>query len=144
MSSGFRFEDRNGIYIYFVSAVDRATVDAMYELGHSQNRIAAETTGHLMRVWVIEKLLFPTPYVKEKLSTSIQATADHLVISTALVLSDTVAFWGTSMFLRRVMTTRRRTDVQIFKTLEQALEWMEKRRALIASDKEAGNASAET
>lgn len=131
---GFRYELRDDVHIFYIRSVDRRTVDALYELGTTQNRQAAETSGHLMRVWIAEKLVFPTPYLKDKLMESIRNTPHHLYISTALVLSDPMTFWAVSTFLRRTMTVRQRTEVQVCRTLEEALEWLDKRRAMLSDN----------
>lgn len=127
----FGYEVRNGVYIYSVRSVDRHAVDELFEAAIAQNQTAIAENTHLMRIWVIEKLLFPTPYLREKLTQAAQDIPDTLRLSTGVVMLNMKALWSGVLFLRRLMPQKRMLDLEFFSTIDEALVWMEKRHRII-------------
>lgn len=131
--NGFDVDKRGQVYIYYFHAIDRATVDEWYVVDGNQTREAATTTNHAMRVWVFQKLLFPTPYLSTKADQAVKDTPPELYESNALVISHPVAFRTMSLFLTRILSKRDRTEFRIFRSVEDAVRWLETRRVAIDS-----------
>lgn len=130
--NGFRLEKRGDIYIYHIFGIGRAAVDDWYKVDGDQTKAVAAISNHAFRVWVVEKLVFPTPYLSSKADLAVKETPEDLFESTALVISHPVAFRAMSLFLTRMLSQRKRTEFRIFQHLDDALRWLEARREHVA------------
>lgn len=126
--TGFRLEVQDGVYIYHVSDIDRDTVDQLVATERDQWDRAMQNNNHALRVWVIEKVLYPTPYLSTKMEETLQAAPPDLNISTAVVVNDATQLRVMSLFLQRLMHSRLRTEFQIVHSLADALAWVADRR----------------
>lgn len=128
--TGFRLEIQDEVYIYYVSDIDRNSVDQLVAAQHEQWQQASRLGNLSLGVWVLEKVLYPTPYLNAKMEETLQMAAPELHISTAVVVSDATQMRVMSLFLQRVMQGRLRRDFQIVQNLADALAWLAQRRPL--------------
>lgn len=125
----FRMVEQDDILIIYMSNLDRASVDAV--LDRALQQALATTTGYALRVLVIERLLFPTPYVRERLQQTTRQVPETLQTYTAIILPQMKALWAGYMVLRALLVKRRRATVEAFRTLEDGLAWIEQCRPRI-------------
>lgn len=126
--SHFKLDIREDIYIYRVSAITRDVVDQLFAADQAQNEHAMRTTKHALRLWVIEKLLFPTPYLKAKIDQGVRVAPPDLNVSIAIVLRDQIALRVLSFFIQRIMNNRPNTTMRIFNDEPTAIEWLNHQR----------------
>lgn len=127
---GVRFIEQDETLLIYVSAVDRGTIDTILDRALQQAQASVET-GYAFRVLVVERLLFPTPYVKERVQQTTQRVPEHLQTFTAIVLPQMKALWAGYVGLRRLLQVRRRATIEAFRTVDEALAWIERCRAEI-------------
>lgn len=129
---GFTLEERDGIYIYRITDITRPTVDAWYEIDKQQSITCAATTGHALRMWSIERMVFPTPYFTSKANLAMAETPDALYESTAVVIVNPLGFATLRAFFNRNLPERAKTAFRLFQSEAAAFEWLEERRRAVA------------
>lgn len=128
---GFTLETRNGVHVYRVNDITRQAVDAWYAVDKAQSRHAAETNRHVLRLWYLERLLFPTPYFTVKSRQAIQETPANIYESTAVVTNNPLGFQMMRAFVNRNMPDRAMTQMRLFQAEDEALLWLQARRATV-------------
>lgn len=131
---GLEIEKQGDIWIYRFYSVTRIAVDEWYQNDMEQTRLAAEGSNHALRAYVIERVVFPSPYLISMAENAVKETPPELYESSALVVKDSTAFRVISGFLTRIFRTRQRTEMRVFKELHNAIAWLEERRSVIANE----------
>lgn len=125
---GFSVETTaEGIYIIRGHGMSREAVDAFFEQDAVQSQAAAATTGHVMRCYIVEKVLFPTPYFLAKANDAVANTPAGLYESSAFVLTTKMVYSAFSAFLNRRLNPRSESVFRVHKDLESALAFLRQR-----------------
>lgn len=130
---GFTVEERDGIFVYRVTDITRAAVDAWYEVDKQQSLTCATTTGHVMRMWYLERLVFPTPYFITIANLAVQETPDSLYESTAVVVLNAIGYNTMRSIFNRTVSYRTKAMFRVFQKESPALLWLEERRVSVAA-----------
>lgn len=129
---GFTLEKRDDIYVYTINTITRAAVDAWFETDIAQANEAATTTGHVLRLYHLAKLIFPTPYWRTKLHESHDLTPPNLYESTAVVITNPTVYHTIRTLLQRDLPAHGRNVRGIFQDEASGLHWLDTRRELVA------------
>lgn len=128
---GFTLTQTDGIHVYHVTDITRAAVDAWYVVDKQQSIDAANTTRHVRRLWVLEKVIYPTPYFISVAQKAIDETPPNLYESTAVVVAGSIAYNMMSLVFNRSLKMRQQTAFRIFHQEAAAIAWLNDRRQVV-------------
>ncbi|PJF43145.1 MAG: hypothetical protein CUN55_09215 [Phototrophicales bacterium] len=128
---GFTVEQKDGIYIYRIYDITRAAVDAWYEVDRQQSLACVETTRHAMRLFYLDRFIFPTPYFTAKLHQANQNAPQNLYESAAVVIPNGIVFNMLDLFLNRHNPSPQRTARRVFREEPPAIAWLQKRQQIV-------------
>lgn len=126
---GLTVVEDGDITIYNIRAIDRVTVDALAEWILQKNIEASDNGNqHVLRVWSIDAVIYPTPYLSTTITRLLQQTPQDIQTSTAIVAGSAVPLRVMTAFLRRVLSSRRLTTYHFVRSMDEAREWLETQR----------------
>lgn len=122
---GFTVEhNEHGIYVMRVQAITRAGVDAYIVADIVQSKAAAAATNHCMRMYVLEGMVFPTPYLLGRLNDAVSETPDALYESSAIVVSNRIGYSSISTLINRRIDIRDKSAFRAFRDIESGTAWL--------------------
>lgn len=131
--AGVSYESRDGIDYIYIDGVTREVVDSHQIVDAELTAQAAATTGHSLRLYVIQSFIMPTPYMVTMTNQSVSETPDDLYESFAIVVSNRIVFTAMATFLNRRLENRARSQFRVFKDEAAGRAWLQERRAAVAA-----------
>lgn len=125
----FRLTIEKDVYIYRINSVDPQTVDAVLAADRQQNAAVLQRGNHALKMWLLEKILIPTPYAIKRALEGVSDLPDDFHESLAIVISSYIMYEMSRLFVQETLEVRETTIVRIFDDKGKAMQWLDAQRA---------------